>query len=302
MSANTLSERLARRPILMAAGVYDPLTALIAERAGFEALYVSGAGIAYTRLGRPDIGLVSMNEVVQTVALIRDRVGAHLIVDADTGYGNALNVERTVRLLERAGANAIQLEDQDFPKRCGHLENKTLVSAQEMVGKIKAAVDSRHSRETLIIARTDAIAVEGFDRAVARAAEFREAGADVLFLEAPRQREELSRIGARFGAHVPLLANMVEGGKTPILPASELENLGFALVIFAAGVVRAQAKIAEEFYASLKTHGSAEAFRPRMFDFDGLNALLGTPETLARGKRYEGDEPTSDTMKARRVK
>jgi 2-methylisocitrate lyase-like PEP mutase family enzyme len=302
MSANTLSERLVRRPILMAAGVYDPLTALIAERARFEALYVSGAGIAYTRLGRPDIGLVSLSEVVQTVALIRDRVGAHLIVDADTGYGNALNVERTVRLLERAGANAIQIEDQDFPKRCGHLENKTLVPAREMVGKIKAAVDSRHSRETLIIARTDAIAVEGFDRAVARAAEFREAGADVLFLEAPRQRDELSRIGARFGASVPLLANMVEGGKTPILPASELESLGFALVIFAAGIVRAQARIAEEFYGSLKAHGSAEPFRARMFDFDGLNQLLGTPETLARGKRYEGDETTSDPVKARRVK
>jgi len=302
MSANTLSKRLARRPILMAAGVYDPLTALIAERAGFEALYVSGAGIAYTRLGRPDIGLVSMNEVVQTVALIRDRVGAHLIVDADTGYGNALNVERTVRLLERAGANAIQIEDQDFPKRCGHLENKTLISAQEMAGKIKAAVDSRHSPQTLIIARTDAIAVEGFDRAVARGAQFLEAGADVLFIEAPRQRDELSRIGARFGASVPLLANMVEGGKTPILPANELEALGFALVIFAAGIVRAQAKIAEEFYASLKDHGSTDSFRARMFDFDGLNHLLGTPETLARGKRYEGDEPNSDTVKARRVK
>jgi len=277
----------ARRPILMAAGVYDPLTALIAERAGFEALYVSGAGIAYTRLGRPDIGLVSLNEVVQTVALIRDRVGAHLIVDADTGYGNALNVERTVRLLERAGASAIQIEDQDFPKRCGHLDNKTLVSAQEMVGKLKAAVDSRRSASTLIVARTDAIAVEGFDRAMARAALFQEAGADVLFLEAPRQREELGRIGARFGKSVPLLANMVEGGKTPILPAGELEALGFAVVIFAAGVVRAAAKTAEDFYASLKAHGSTEPFRARMFDFDGLNHLLGTPETLARGERYE---------------
>ena len=268
----------------MAAGVYDPLTALIAERAGFEALYVSGAGIAYTRLGRPDIGLVSMTEIVQTVALIRDRVGAHLVVDADTGYGNALNVQRTVRLLERAGANAIQIEDQDFPKRCGHLDDKTLISAPEMAGKIKAAVDARASRDTLIIARTDAIAVEGFDRAMARAALFHEAGADVLFVEAPQQRDQLSRIGARFGKSVPLLANMVEGGKTPILPASELEALGFAVVIFAAGVVRAQAKTAEDFYVSLKTHGSTEPFRARMFDFDGLNRLLGTPEMLARGR------------------
>jgi 2-methylisocitrate lyase-like PEP mutase family enzyme len=168
MNALTLSARLACPPILIAPGVYDALTALIAERSGFEALYVSGAGIAYTRLGRPDIGLVGMSEVVQTVALIRDRVSAHLIVDADTGYGNALNVQRTVRLLERAGASAIQIEDQDFPKRCGHLDDKALVTAQEMAGKIKAAVDARASSETLIIARTDAVAVEGFDRALAR--------------------------------------------------------------------------------------------------------------------------------------
>jgi len=294
-----LSDRLRRPPILMAAGVYDPLTALIAERAGFEVLYVSGAGIAYTRLGRPDIGLVSMNEVVQTVALIRDRVGVPLIVDADNGYGNALNVERTVRLLERAGANAIQIEDQDFPKRCGHLDDKTLISAQEMAGKIKAAVDARTSAATLIIARTDAVAVEGFDRAMARAALFRDAGADVLFVEAPRQRDELARIGARFGEAVPLVANMVEGGKTPILPASELEALGFAAVIFPGGIVRAQARTAEEYYASLKAHGSTAPFRARMFDFDELNALLGTPQMLARGKRYEGNETIADTMKAR---
>ncbi len=227
MAEVTLSDRLARAPILMAAGVYDPLTALIAERAGFEALYVSGAGIAYTRLGRPDIGLVGMSEVVQTVALIRDRVGVHLIVDADTGYGNALNVERTVRLLERAGAGAIQIEDQDFPKRCGHLDDKALILGGEMAGKIKAAVDARRSAETLIIARTDAVAVEGFDRAMERAELYRDAGADVLFIEAPRQRDELARIGARFGNAVPLLANMVEGGKTPILPASRARGARF---------------------------------------------------------------------------
>jgi 2-methylisocitrate lyase-like PEP mutase family enzyme len=294
VTANTvsLSERLKRRPILLAAGVYDSLTALIAERSGFEALYVSGAGIAYTHLGRSDIGLVSLSELVQTVELIRDRVGVHLIVDADTGYGNALNVQRTVRLLERVGANAIQIEDQAFPKRCGHLDGKTLISAAEMAGKIRAATDARASRHTLIIARTDAIAVEGFDRAMARAKLFHEAGADVLFIEAPKQRDELVRIGARFGKSVPLLANMVEGGKTPILPASELEALGFAIVIFAAGVVRAQAKTAEEFYASLRKHGSTQPFGARMFDFDDLNGLLGTPELLERGRRYEGDDET----------
>ena len=291
MTENTLRARLSRPPILIAPGVYDPLTALIAERAGFEALYVSGAAIAYTRLGRPDIGLVSLSEVVETVALIRDRVAAYLVVDADTGYGNALNVERTVRLLERAGANAIQLEDQDFPKRCGHLDGKALVSAQEMAGKIKAAVDARQSRETLIIARTDAVAVEGFDRAIERASLYRAAGADILFVEAPRQREELARIAALVGRRVPLMANMVEGGKTPIVPAQELEALGFSFVIFPGGIVRALAKTAEEYYASLKAHGSTDPFRARMFDFNALNALIGTPEMLARGKNYADDGP-----------
>src|SRR5581483_7631092 len=199
MADTPLRMRLNSPPIVVAPGVYDALTAHLAERAGFSTLYVSGAAIAYSRLGRPDIGLVSMSEVAETVALIRDRVTAHLIVDADTGYGNALNVQRTVRLLERAGANAIQIEDQAFPKRCGHLKGKTLISAAEMAGKIRAATDARASPDTLIIARTDAIAVEGFDRAVARAQLFHEAGADVLFIEAPRQRDELARIGTRFG-------------------------------------------------------------------------------------------------------
>ena len=291
MTENTLSLRLRRPPILIAPGIYDALTALIAERAGFEALYVSGAGISYSRLGRPDIGLVGMSEIVQTVALIRDRVGSPLIVDADTGYGNVLNVQRTVRLLERAGANAIQIEDQDFPKRCGHLDDKALIPAQEMAGKVKAAVDARTSRDTLIIARTDAVTVEGFEGAMARAALYRDAGADMLFVEAPRQREELARIGTKFGQSVPLMANMVEGGKTPMLPASELQALGFALVIFPGGIVRTLAKAAEEFYASLKAHGSTEPFRARMFDFEAINRLLGTPEMLERGARYAGEEP-----------
>jgi 2-methylisocitrate lyase-like PEP mutase family enzyme len=291
MTENALSLRLRRPPILIAPGIYDALTALIAERAGFEALYVSGAGIAYSRLGRPDIGLVGMSEIVQTVALIRDRVGSPLIVDADTGYGNALNVQRTVRLLERAGANAIQIEDQDFPKRCGHLDDKALIPAQEMAGKVKAAVDARTSRDTLIIARTDAVTVEGFEGAMARAALYRDAGADMLFVEAPRQREELARIGTKFGQSVPLMANIVEGGKTPMLPASELQALGFALVIFPGGIVRTLAKAAEEFYASLKAHGSTEPFRARMFDFEAINRLLGTPEMLERGARYAGEEP-----------
>ena len=300
MPKTSLRARLSRPPILVAPGIYDPLTALIAEKAGFEALYVSGAAIAYTRLGRPDIGLVSLTEVAETVALIRDRVDTHLVVDADTGYGNALNVERTVRLLERAGANAIQLEDQDFPKRCGHLDDKVLIPAAEMAGKIKAAVDARASSETVIIARTDAVAVEGFERAVARAALYREAGADMLFIEAPRERSELGRIGALMGRATPLMANMVEGGKTPILSASELQELGFAFVIFPGAIVRALARAAEEFYGSLMTNGTTDAFRNRMFDFDALNALIGTPEMLERGKAYAGLDTPPDRKSGQR--
>jgi 2-methylisocitrate lyase-like PEP mutase family enzyme len=281
----SLRARLARKPIVVAPGVYDPLTALLATNAGFSTLYVSGAAIAYTRLGRPDIGLVSMTEVTQTLGLIAERVDAHLVVDADTGYGNALNVGRTVREFERAGATAIQLEDQDFPKRCGHLDGKALVSASEMAGKIRAALDARHSVDTLIVARTDAVAVEGTARAVERAAMYREAGADVLFVEAPRTRDDLARIVDLLGAQTPLLANMVEGGKTPTLPAAELE-LGFALVIFPGAIVRALAHMGAEFYASLAAHGSNEPFRNRMLDFAGINALVGTPAMMALGERY----------------
>src|SRR5512132_473383 len=194
--AVNLRTRLARKPIVVAPGVYDALTAHLAERAGFSALYVSGAAIAYTRLGRPDIGLVAMTEVADTISMVSDRVRADLIVDADTGYGNALNVARTIRLFERAGARAIQLEDQAFPKRCGHLDGKALIPAQEMCGKIRAAVDARHSRETLIVGRTDAVAVEGVEAAIERAVLYRAAGADVLFVEAPRTRDDLARVAS----------------------------------------------------------------------------------------------------------
>lgn len=287
---DTLRSRLSKPPIVVAPGVYDPLTALIATQAGFHTLYVSGAGIAYTRLGRPDIGLVSMTEVVETVSLIRDRVNANLIVDADTGYGNALNVERTVRLLERSGAHAIQIEDQGFPKRCGHLDDKTLIPAAEMAGKIKAAADARRSPDTLIIARTDAVAVEGFDRAIERALLYRDVGADVLFIEAPKAHEELAKVAKLVGRTAPLMVNMVEGGKTPMLSASELQALGFSLVIFPGGIVRTLAKTAADYYASLAAHGSTQPFRARMFDFGELNSLIGTPEMIERGNRLASIE------------
>jgi 2-methylisocitrate lyase-like PEP mutase family enzyme len=285
--AETLRSRLARKPIVVAPGVYDPFTALVATQAGFSTLYVSGAAIAYTKLGRPDIGLVTMTEVTQSLSLIRDRVEAHLVVDADTGYGNALNVVRTVREFERAGATAIQLEDQDFPKRCGHVDGKALIPAAEMCGKIRAAVDARHSRETLIMARTDAVAVEGFERAIGRVQMYREAGADMLFVEAPRSRDDLARVAKTLGGGLPLLANMVEGGKTPTLPAAELEAIGFAIVIFPGAIVRALGFMASEFYGSLASHGSNEPYRNRMLDFNGINELIGTPEMMALGKRYE---------------
>ena len=283
----SLKARLAQDTILAAPGVYDGLTAALAVQAGFEALYLSGAAVAYTRLGRPDIGLSTSSEMADTMALIRDRVDLPVIIDADTGFGNALNAQRTMRIYERAGANALQVEDQTFPKRCGHLADKSLIPKQEMVGKIAAMADARASAETLIVARTDAIAVEGFDAAVDRAGAYIDAGADVLFVEAPRTGDELSRIAATFAGRIPLLANMVEGGATPMKDTSELQALGFSIAIFPGGIVRALAQTAQAYYASLNAHGSNLPFKDRMFDFDGLNQVIGTPDMLAAGQKYE---------------
>lgn len=287
----TLRQRLAGDRPVVAPGVYDALTASIAEAAGFEAAYVSGAAIAYTRLGRPDIGLATMTEIADTVALIRDRVGLPLVVDADNGHGNALNVQRTVRLYERAGANALQIEDQTLPKRCGHLQGKALIGAGEMAGKIRAAVDARRDRETLIIARTDAIAVEGFAAALDRAGRYAEAGADVLFVEAPRDLAQMREIVATLGGKAPLMANMVEGGDTPISTGAALGEIGFRLVIFPGGIVRAIARTARDYYASLAANGSNKPFADRMFDFNGLNVLIGTPGMLEAGRSYEDAGP-----------
>ena len=282
-----LRTRLQAPEILVAPGIFDGLTAAIAAEAGFKALYLSGAAVAYTRLGRPDIGLTSVTEMTETMALVRDRVDLPVIVDADTGFGNALNAQRTMRLYERAGASALQVEDQTFPKRCGHLSDKSLIPSGEMVGKIAAMADARASEETLIVARTDAIAVEGFDAALDRANAYVEAGADVLFIEAPRSGDELREIPKHFNGRVPLLANMVEGGATPLQGASDLEAIGYSIVIFPGGIVRALAKTAGEYYASLMANGSNRPFADRMFDFDGLNDRIGTADMLALGKSYE---------------
>ena len=283
----TLRERLATGGIVLAPGVYDALSALVAAQAGFEALYLSGASIAYTRLGRSDVGLTTFSEVEDTLARITERVALPVIVDGDTGFGNALNVQRTVRGFERAGAAMIQLEDQSFPKRCGHLDGKALVGAAEMRGKLRAALDARTSRETLILARTDAVAVEGLDAALERAEGYLECGVDALFIEALRTPGQMDAACARFAGRVPLLANMVEGGKTPVQSAAELQARGFRIAIFPGGTARAVAYTLQGYYASLHAHGTTAPWRERMLDFDGLNTLIGTPELLAAGRRYD---------------
>ena len=282
----TLRKRLGEKNILMVPGVYDAFGAIMAERAGFEALYLSGASIAYTKLGSPDIGLITLNELESVVGNVCERSALPIIVDADTGFGNALNVQRTIKLLERAGAAAIQIEDQSLPKRCGHLDGKTLVNAVEMNGKIKAALDARSNNDTVIIARTDAISVEGYDLAMERAAGFIESGADVLFIEAFQNIEQIASSVERFGNQIPLLVNMVEGGKTPMLPAAELQTMGFSVVIFPGGLVRAIARTAEQYFDSLNEMGSTRNYQNKMFDFKELNELLGTDRMLKAGKQY----------------
>lgn len=287
MHANKLRQLINNKEILVAPGGYDALSASLIEKGGFNAMYLSGASIAYTRFGRPDIGLVSMSEVADTISVIRERTDLPMIVDGDTGFGNAINVQRTVKLFERCGASAIQLEDQQMPKRCGHLKGKSLVSKEEMVGKVKAAVDARSNPDTMIIARTDAIAVEGFDAAVDRAMAYYEAGADMLFIEAPENLEQMHTINRIFKDKVPLLANMVEGGSTPIEKASDLEDMGYSLVIFPGAMVRAYTFMAQEFLASIKENGNTDNYRSRMLDLTGLNELLGTNELLANGQKYQ---------------
>lgn len=272
------------KPILCP-GVYDALTALLAENAGFKALYLSGASISYSRLGGPDIGLITMTETLNALSCITERTNLPVIVDGDTGFGNALNVQRAVRQFERAGAAVIQLEDQNTPKRCGHLRDKAVIPMGEMAGKIRAAVDARE--EMLIMARTDALASEGIEAAMDRAEAYLEAGADILFIEAPRNVAQMKQICARFAGRVPLLANMVEGGSTPLLTRSELSEIGYRLVIFPGGTARFVMHQLGEYYRSLHEHGTSALMADRMLQFDAMQELLGTDDLLKRGKRYE---------------
>ena len=286
MTANLSLQTQLHHSTVLAPGVYDAMTALIATQSGAQALYLSGASIAYNRLGRSDVGLTTASEVADTVACIRDRVATPLIVDADTGFGNALNVQRTVRSFERAGASMIQLEDQGFPKRCGHLNGKSVVSLAEMVGKIHAAVDARHDANTLILARTDALAIEGMDSAFDRAEQYLTAGADALFIEALRDTSQMQQACARFAHRIPLLANMVEGGMSPVQGANTLFGLGFKIVIYPGGTSRFLVKQMQHYYSTLLAHGGTHTLHDQMLDFDALNAVIGTPELLRLGAHY----------------
>lgn len=280
MKRTTLRERLSTKKILLAPGAYDALTARLVEAAGFEAVYMSGAGVSYSLLAQPDIGLVTQTEMAARAASMTRAVSIPLVADGDNGHGNAINVMRTVRLFEEARVSAIQLEDQSFPKRCGHLAGKKLVSTDEMVGKIRAACAARRSRDFLVIGRTDARGVLGLDEALARARAFREAGADVLFVEAPQDEDEFRAI-AKALPGVPLMANMVEGGKTPLVPAARLEELGFAFVIYPNSLTRRFARAGQELLAELAAKGTTAGAVDGMVSFDALNDLVGLDEVAA---------------------
>ena len=287
--AQKLRQLLAAEEAVIAPGVFDALTVLMVEQAGFDCAYVSGASVSFTRIGRPDLGLTTLTEVADSVANMRERTDIPLIVDADTGFGNALNVRRSVRLLERMGANGIQLEDQTSPKRCGHLAGKAMVSTAEMVGKIKAALDARVDDATLIIARTDAISIDGIDVAVERAVSYVDAGADVIFVEAMADKEQMARIGTEIGSRVPVLANMVEGGKTPLTPAKELGELGFSLVIYPGAMVRVTSFAAQAYLRELKAVGTTSGMLEKMNSFDQIMDMVGLQESIAEGKAYDPD-------------
>lgn len=270
-------KRIEKERIIIAPGVYDSFTAKLAEHVGFEAIYVTGAGVAASLLGVPDIGLVTMTEQVEQARRIVSAVDLPVICDADTGYGNALNVIRTVREFEKAGVCAIHLEDQVMPKRCGHLEGKKLVSAAEMVNKLKAALDTRTDSNFLIIARTDSRAVFGLQDAIDRGLMYAEAGADLIFIEAPESREELTKIGSSFG-QVPLLVNRGGGGKTPPISASDLEAMGYRIVIFPGDVQKAAGKAALDVLNTLKGRGNVDTLQDKMMTFEQRFQVLGLEE------------------------
>ena len=284
--AETTTQLLRRRittgPLLVVPGAANALTARLVEEVGFEAVYVTGAGIANTFLGLPDIGLVTLTELTAHVAAIRDATDLPLIVDADTGFGNAVSVRRTVRDLERAGADGIQLEDQLFPKRCGHFGGKQLVGTEEMVQKIHAAVDARRDDDLVIVARTDARATEGFVAAIDRAAAYREAGADVTFVEAPQTIEEVHAVPERLAC--PQLVNFVEGGKTPFVPLEDLQ--GYSIALFANAALQGAIKGTLQVLDGLRATGSLDAVAHQLTGWQERQRLVAKPFYDALEERY----------------
>ena len=273
---------------LILPGAPDALTARVIEGLGFEAVYITGAGVTNARLGVPDLGLITLSELADTVEGIRGAVSIPIVVDADTGFGGPLNVRRTVQTLERRGANAIQLEDQTFPKRCGHFTGTEVIPAAEMVAKLHAALDARGDRDTLIIARTDARQRLGLQDALERAQRYREAGADLIFVEAPESAGELAEIGRRIDA--PLLVNMVEGGATPQLPASELSALGFSVVLYANAALRGAVHGMQVVLTQLKRTGSTAGALEQMIGWEERQALVGKPLFDELSDRYATPE------------
>jgi len=279
-----LKDLVARRAAVTVPGAANALFARVIEDLGFEAVYVTGAGVANMLLGAPDIGLTTVSEVSEAVAAIADAVSLPLIVDADTGFGNAVNMVRTVRMLERAGASGIQIEDQVFPKKCGHFAGKHVIAADEMVQKIKAAVDARRDPSLQIIARTDARAIEGLDRALERANAYIEAGADVTFVEAPTSLEELARIAKELP--VPQVANIVFGGKTPEPGRDMLAEFGFSIVLYANAALQAALKASYDVLGALKTEGSLKSVADRLASFEERQRSVAKDIWDAREARY----------------
>jgi len=291
MMRNTtrLKSILARRDATLAPGAANALFARVIEDLDFEVVYVSGAGIANMHLGMPDIGLTTLSEIVDTVGAIADVVALPLLVDADTGFGNALNMRRTVRMLERAGAAGVQIEDQVFPKKCGHFSGKSVIALPEMLQRIKAAVDCRHDQDFQIVARTDARASEGLQAAIARAHAFIAAGADATFVEAPLAEAELARIARELPA--PQLANIVFGGLTPDIGRTKLAAMGFSLVLYANASLQAALKASQEVLAALKRDGSLHAVADRLASFSDRQRAVAKPSYDALEARYAVPAP-----------
>lgn len=281
----SLRKLLSGRETIVAPGAYDALTARLVEQAGFPAVYMTGFGTAASLLGRPDVGLLTMSQMVDNARRIARAVDLPVIADADTGYGNPLNVIHTVQEYERAGVSAIHIEDQITPKKCGHMENKQVISGAEMCEKIRAAIEARSSGEFLIIARTDARAVEGLESALRRARSYREAGADVLFVEAPQSEDEVAEIARAF-PKVPLLFNWAEGGKTPPMPLERVKELGYRIVIFPIGALLMAAQAVRKLLAEIQEHGSPMGLASEWISFREFNEMIGLGEIRELEKRF----------------